>query len=147
MISQLFHVVLLQRVSSMTLLNSGRKEQVELPIPKLISSSKTLPGALTFNTSLPTWNKSQPVRELTIKTFNGWIWLMVSFFIDNSYFCRTLHCLDENSRSSKLQKALGKNWWKTSSWKVHVENHQQLWGQTFPRLEIVCYLDHQCSWR
>jgi len=76
MISQLFHVVLLQRVSSMTLLNSGRKEQVELPIPKLILSSKTLPGALTFNTSLPTWNKSPPVRELTIKTFNGWIWLM-----------------------------------------------------------------------
>ena len=57
-----------------------------------------------------------------------------------------LHCLDEDCRSSKFQKAMGPYSWWTRARKIHPWNQQPVSGETILGSKEFCFIDYECSW-
>lgn len=122
MINQLFHVDLLLRVSSMIHSSYGEEEKIKI-ITKWQTSQLMIKISHGLLMSLIS---SITLEKIGItKIFNGSTWKIVSVFdlvLLMFHFYSTFHCMDENCRSTKLQKALGKNRWHTLKRKLCFES-------------------------
>ena len=100
----LTHVVLLLKVCSLILIMLPKVLAKKLQMRIKFSSMKQiLHGKVTKNINSKDYNRR------TGENINGQMQKMVSTFKSLAHFYRTLYCLDENSRATKLQKTLWQN--------------------------------------
>lgn len=109
------HVVQLLKVCSLILITLPKVLRMRklLMRIKFLSMKETLRGKVIGNIN------SEDSKEKTGKNTNGLMLKMVSIKNKVLYFFRTLHCLDENSRTSKFQKTFWQNRNRFITWYLY----------------------------